>query len=445
MTSATAETPTWMVCLGFAIPLRVVEGASLFWGQCFQTAATPPTYDSYVPYRGKDSSYISKAFAKLEKPDWKRNPKMISLFAGCGGLDLPFHRAGYKSVLVNEFNSDAADTFEQNFKVKVDRRPIEEIEMEKLRQVDLVVGGFPCQDFSQIWKRPGLKGTRGNLYTYFLEVVSRTQPKAFVAENVLGILTANGGRAINQIVEDFSSIAPGYVVIPKVYNFVDFGVPQLRQRVILVGIRIDTGFNFVHPSGEFGPEKRFEHRSAGVALTGLDDSYPNMQHMNIQPRTVEILKRISCGGNFTDIDPDDPYYVKGMISHVYRRIDPAKPAMTLIAGGGGGTWGYHFPEPRALTNRERARIQSFPDDFVFSGTFGEVRRQIGNAVPPVGVIPLVNRLNQLFNGNYKKTSLAGLYEVMLEMPMKEKLKFAKSDEEVDWLDVAENWRIKRKR
>jgi len=361
---------------------------------------------------------------------------MISLFAGCGGLDLPFHRAGYKARLVNEFNADAAATFERNFKIKVNTDPIEDLDMESLPKVDLVTGGFPCQDFSQIWKRPGLKGTRGNLYTYFLEVVDRSKPKAFVAENVLGILTANGGKAINQIITDFSMIEPGYVVIPKVYNFADFGVPQFRQRVILVGIRVDTGFNFIHPTGEFGDDAKFDYRSTEIALKGLDETYPNQEPMKIQPRTVEILKRIGAGGNFTDIPKDDPYYVKGMISHVYRRIDPARPSMTLIAGGGGGTWGYHFPEPRALTNRERARIQSFPDDFVFEGTFGEVRRQIGNAVPPVGIIEIVNRLSTLFLGDFKKQNLENLYRVMLEMPMKEKLRLAKSRDEVNWLEIA---------
>jgi DNA (cytosine-5)-methyltransferase 1 len=161
-----------------------------------------------------------------------------------------------------------------------------------------------------------------------------------------------------------------------------------------------------------------------------------MEHMKIQPRTVEILKRIGKGGNFTDIDPKDPYYVKGMISHVYRRLDPDKPSMTLIAGGGGGTWGYHYPEPRALTNRERARIQSFPDDFEFLGKFGEIRRQIGNAVPPVGIIGIVNRLNALFEGNYKKVNLDGLHDFMLSMPTKTKLSLAKSKDEVDWLELS---------
>lgn len=362
---------------------------------------------------------------------------MISLFAGCGGLDLPFHKAGYKSVLVNEFNVDAAKTFQRNFGVKVNSQPIEDLDISSLPRVDLVTGGFPCQDFSQIWKRPGLKGTRGNLYTYFLEVVDRTKPKAFIAENVLGLLTANNGRAINQIISDFSAIRPGYVVIPKVYNFADFGVPQYRQRVILVGIRVDTGFNFIHPVGLFGPKTKRQHRTAGLALRGLDATFPNQEHMKIQSRTVEILKRIRAGGNFTDIPKGDPYYVKGMISHVYRRLDPNKPSMTLIAGGGGGTWGYHFPEPRALTNRERARIQGFPDDFIFEGSFGEIRRQIGNAVPPVGVIPLVNAIHELFRGDYKRQDLSELYEFMIELPTKEKLALAKSSERVDWLRLAQ--------
>lgn len=395
-------------------------------------------YNLAMPFSGTDSSFVSKAFNELEVPKWRTAPSMISLFAGCGGLDLAFHRAGYRSRLVNEYNADAARTFERNFNLRVNQAPIEDLDMSKLPKVGLVTGGFPCQDFSQIWKRPGLKGTRGNLYTYYLEVVNRTKPKAFVAENVLGILTANGGRAINQIIADFSTIEPGYVVIPKVYNFADFGVPQYRQRVILVGIRVDTGFNFVHPVGQFGSGRRNPHRSAGLALSGLDATYPNQEHMKIQPRTVEILKRIGPGGNFTDIPKGDPYYVKGMISHVYRRIDPNKPSMTLIAGGGGGTWGYHYPEPRALTNRERARIQSFPDDFIFEGSFGEIRRQIGNAVPPVGIIPIVNQLNQLFLGKYEKRDLSHLYEVMLDMPMALKLALAKSGDAVNWLDMIQN-------
>ena len=362
---------------------------------------------------------------------------MVSLFAGCGGLDLPFHLAGYKTVYVNEFNKDAASTFENNFGVHVDTTPIEDVDLSKLPKADLVTGGFPCQDFSMVWKRPGLDGTRGNLYTYLLDVVNRTQPKAFVAENVLGLLTANKGAAINQIIQDFSQIGAGYLVIPKVYNFADYGVPQYRQRVVLVGVRLDTGFNFVHPTGAYGSDNQPKHRSSGEALKGIVPSLPNSENMNIQPKTIEMLKKIGPGKNFSDIDPSDPLYVKGMISHVYRRLDPSKPSTTLIAGGGGGTWGYHYPEPRALTNRERARIQSFPDDFEFSGTFTEVRRQIGNAVPPVGVISVVNELNRLFSGDYTKQDLSGVYGWLQQMPTPQKIALAKSSDRVDWLQAYE--------
>lgn len=104
--------------------------------------------------------------------------------------------------------------------------------------------------------------------------------------------------------------------------------------------------------------------------------------MNIAEKTKQLLTLIPEGGNFTDVPKDNPLYVKGMISHVYRRINRSEPAKTIIVAGGGGTWGDHYPEPHPFTNRERARLQSFDDDFIFEGSVTEVRRQIGNAVPP---------------------------------------------------------------
>jgi DNA (cytosine-5)-methyltransferase 1 len=136
-----------------------------------------------------------------------------------------------------------------------------------------------------------------------------------------------------------------------------------------------------------------------------------------------MLKLIPEGGNFTDVPEDSPYYVKGMISHVYRRLKLNEPAKTIIAAGGGGTWGYHYPEPRPLCNRERARLQSFPDDFEFKGSVTEVRRQIGNAVPPDGVVLLAEILKPLFEGNYKKTDLNKINDELKKLSIKERLDY----------------------
>jgi len=352
-------------------------------------------------------------------------PTVISLFSGCGGLDLGFHLEGYDVVWSNEFNKYAADTYELNFKnASVDRRSVLAIDPYKEKNIpspDLVIGGFPCQDFSIIWKRPGLEGNRGSLYQEFLRFVDAKKPKAFVAENVKGILSANNGRAIQQIISDFESIEPGYTLSIKLYNFADYGVPQFRERVLIVGIRNDTGFDFNHPNPTHGPKASKPYFTAGMALEGLENVVYNSEHMKIMPRTREILAKISEGGNFTDIPKDDPHYVKGMISHVYRRIHRDEPAKTIIASGGGGTWGYHYPEPRALTNRERARLQSFPDWFIFSGTFGEIRRQIGNAVPPEGVRSLAKNLKILFKENYDKVDLYEKSKQFSQIPIKKRI------------------------
>lgn len=363
----------------------------------------------------------------LSKINWKQTPSMISLFSGCGGMDLPFHKAGFNLVWAIDLNKDACQTFRRNISDVIVCDQIENINISEVYNADLITGGFPCQDFSMIWKRPGLDGERGNLYTYFLKFIQDKQPKAFIAENVKGLLSANNCKAIQRIISDFENIEPGYLVKPKLYNFADYGVPQFRERVLLVGIRKDTGFNFIHPQPEYGLNRKYPYRTASEALAGVENVLHNNEHQKIQPRTIEILKRIKPGGNFTDIPKESEYYVKGMISHVYRRLHPDQPSTTIIAGGGGGTWGYHYKEPRALTNRERARLQSFPDNFIFEGSFTEIRRQIGNAVPPDGIVTLVEALIPLFTGEYHKVDLYALSEPLKRLPIKERLKLANQE------------------
>ena len=278
----------------------------------------------------------------------------------------------------------------------------------------------------EVRKRPGLNGERGNLYKHFLRFVDAKKPLAFVAENVKGLLSANNRKAISQIISDFEKISPGYMIKVQLYKFAEYGVPQFRERVIIVGIRMDTGFYFEHPQPTHGPGKKYRYVTAGEALKDVKKVPYNNEQMKIMPRTRELLKLIHEGGNFTDIPKDNPLYVKGMISHVYRRIHRKEPAKTIIAAGGGGTWGYHYPEPRALTNRERARLQSFPDDFVFSGSFGEIRRQIGNAVPPQGTRSLARNLLRLFHKEYKPIDLKNINVKYKKLSIKKRLDIDKN-------------------
>ena len=366
----------------------------------------------------------------MAKAKKKYQPKIVSIFSGCGGLDLGFHQEGYETVWANDFAEWAVESFRGYFGDVIYLKDITKINPYKDKTIpdcDVVLGGFPCQDFSIIWKQPGLNGTRGGLFRHFAEFVDAKKPKAFVAENVKGLLTANGGKAIDIILKDFENIVPGYVVKPHLYNFADYGVPQFRERVLLVGIRIDTGFNFIHPKPTHGPDGKEPYFTAGEAIKDVEKVPFNNELINIKEKTRKMLELIPEGGNFTDIPVDNPLYVKGMISHVYRRIKLDEPAKTIIAAGGGGTWGYHYPEPRPLTNRERARLQSFPDDFEFKGSVTEVRRQIGNAVPPEGVRLVARRLFPLFTGDYTPVDLKPIYDLMKEMTVKERLEYVSAE------------------
>lgn len=359
------------------------------------------------------------------------NPKVVSTFTGCGGLDIGFEAEGFKTVWANDFNELAVDTYRHNLGDHIVHGDITEIDPftdPTIPDADLVTGGFPCQDFSVIWKRPGLDGDRGGLYKNFRDFVAAKQPKVFVAENVKGLLTANKRLAIKTIIEDLEAVAPGYLVKPRLYNFAEYGVPQFRERVLIVGIRIDTGFDFKHPKPTHGPRSEgVPYLTAGEALKDVEKVPFNNEHMRQMPRTNKIISLIPEGGNFTDIPKESPYYVKGMISHVYRRIHRDEPAKTIIAAGGGGTWGYHYPENRALTNRERARLQSFPDTFEFLGSNAEIRRQIGNAVPPVGVQPLAKRLMKVFTGDYTPVDLTAEVQRLQSMSIEQRLKEAEKE------------------
>ena len=326
----------------------------------------------------------------LSIPKSQEKINVVSLFSGCGGMDLGFSQAGFCILWANDIDQKACETYERNIGKHIVCGDIQQIDYSTIPDADLILGGFPCQDFSMIWKRGGITTERGNLYRNFVDIVALKEPLMFIAENVKGLMTANKGQAIKQIIKDFSSTGKyGYITTPHLVNFADYGTPQLRKRVLIIGIRKDINHTFTIPK----PTHTLENYvSSSKALSGVEKVKHNNRHQKIQSSTVEKLKLIPAGGNFTNIPKDSPHYVKGMISHVYRRLHPDQPSTTIIAAGGGGTWGYHYSEPRPLTNRERARLFGYPDDFVFEGTITEVRRQIGNSVPPIGILPFAQAI-----------------------------------------------------
>ena len=327
-------------------------------------------------------------------------PRVLSLFSGCGGMDLGFQKEGYQTVWANDFFEEAVITYKKNIGDEIIFADITEIDPytdPSIPDADIIIGGFPCQDFSMLGKRAGIEANRGNLFRKMAEFIDAKKPKAFVAENVVGIISANKGLALQYILDTFTNISPGYVVKYKIINFADYGVPQTRKRCIFVGVRADIDFDFNFPPATHGKDADLPWVTAVEALAGVEKVSANNELHESTKREKCILLAIPEGGDARDLPADHPYKRKDReYSNNYSRIRRDRPSWTLTATGGGGTAGYHHTEPRQLTNRERARIQTFPDDFVFVGGYHCVRKQIGNAVPPEGIRPIARALKPLF-------------------------------------------------
>lgn len=326
----------------------------------------------------------------------------VSLFSGCGGMDLGAEQSGRARVVWAADNDHwAVETYRRNLGRHIIEQDITEADVPAV-PCDILLAGPPCQDYSTLWNHDGLKTARGNLFRQVARFLDELRPAAFVLENVPGLLSANGGTAWTLVrhalrsPSSFSDVpadgpAVRYDLSAQVVDMADLGVPQHRDRLIVIGVRRDLG---VRPPTIPTPFSG-HHVTVGDALDAnpLPPDAANHERGLDTPDVVERLKMIPAGSNFEVIPKGHPLAVKGLISHVYRRLDPAKPAYTMIAGGGGGTHGYHHVEPRRLSNREKARLQGFPDDFVFEhgcgpgaresrSAYPRVRRQVGNAVPP---------------------------------------------------------------
>jgi DNA (cytosine-5)-methyltransferase 1 len=262
---------------------------------------------------------------------------------------------------------------------------VRQLDFKKLPGIDALAFGFPCNDFSIVGEHKGIDGPYGPLYTYGVEALNHFKPDWFLAENVGGIESANGGDALKTILTELAESGPGYTLTPHLYRFEHYDVPQARHRIIIIGFRNDLGFEFKVPA----PTTRGREITCREAIEVPpihEDAY-NHEYTRQSEVVRRRLEHIKPGQNAFNSDlPDDlRLNVKGAkLSQIYKRLDPDRPAYTVTGSGGGGTHVYHWDEPRALTNRERARLQTFPDEFKFFGGKESVRSQIGMALPPGG-------------------------------------------------------------
>jgi DNA (cytosine-5)-methyltransferase 1 len=292
----------------------------------------------------------------------------------------------------NDYDQDTCDTYERNIcsdetckTVYCDdvRKFVKMLDGYQLKPIDIFAYGFPCNDFSIVGESKGFQGEFGPLYTNGLNVLNKFKPAVFVAENVGGIQSANQGMAFFQILADLEQAGNGYDLSVNLYKAEEYGVPQARHRVIIVGIDSTLGKEFKVPAPTT-PNKE-DKVTASQALSNIPPDASNNEFTNQSKTVIERLNLIKPGQNVWNADLPEHLRlnVKGArLSQIYRRLDPDKPSYTITGSGGGGTHCYHWSEPRALTNRERARLQTFPDNFVFQGKKESVRKQIGMAVPP---------------------------------------------------------------
>jgi len=297
---------------------------------------------------------------------------IVSLFSGCGGLDLGLIKAGHVVIWANDIFPEAVKTYRKNIGNHVDTRDIRSVPSSDIPDCDVVVGGFPCQGFSVANTKRNVADIRNLLYREMVRVIRDKQPKFFIGENVKGMVSLGGGTVLAKIIKDFSQA--GYAVHWQIVNAADYGVAQKRMRLIIFGVRQDLALSCL----AFPPQPT--HAAPALAESAMLKPWLTagqaLAHFP-EPNTIE--------GRQIPNHEASRYKLRfnGHLGH--RRIDPDQPAPTVTGRGDekGGVVVLHHPgNQRRMTVRELATIQSFPDNFVFSGTKTSAYRQIANAVPP---------------------------------------------------------------
>ncbi|MGC6530634.1 MAG: DNA cytosine methyltransferase [Candidatus Puniceispirillaceae bacterium] len=349
----------------------------------------------------------------------KKFQRVGELFCGPGGGGIGASQSSYsndefefrmKHVWATDIDSDSCQTYLKNISeyerdhFGFNEAPSvihgdindENIDLRNAKQfpsIDGLIFGFPCNDYSLVGESKGLNGKYGPLYKHGIAVLNRDdKPDWFIAENVSGLSSSNDGKAFSQILTEM--IDAGYDIAPHKYRFEEYGIPQARHRIIIVGIKKSLGIKFKVPA------PTGVTRTARQALENIPIDASHQELTKQSKQVVERLRHIKPGENAWNANIPEHLKLnvpRTKLSHIYKRIDPAKPSYTVTGSGGGGTHMYHWDEPRALTNRERARLQTFPDWFHFTGSKESIRKQIGMAIPPEGMRLICNALLSSLN------------------------------------------------
>jgi len=328
--------------------------------------------------------------------------RVVSLFSGCGGMDLGFignftfmdksyADLGFEIVSANDIDKNACDTYEEYFKHKPICLDIKEY-LDRdgaIPDCEVVIGGFPCQDFSLAGKRKGFATKRGRLYEEMKRVIFLKQPKIFIAENVKGLTNLSG--ALDRIKSDFASTYPGYRISDHLVMAADYGVPQTRERVFIVGVRSDCQADFYPPTPVYAANETYEdnRKPWRKAKETINDLWGTENKKNCLPNQDQYSKARNYGVHLQGNKPIKADY----------------PSPTIRAQHHGNIE-FHYNKKRRLTVRECARIQSFPDNFVFKGSGSSAYVQIGNAVPPVLAWNIAKSVKEFFQNEKEKTRSA---------------------------------------
>jgi DNA (cytosine-5)-methyltransferase 1 len=384
------------------------------WDREGKLSAVREPMSNYRVYKRAEVEKLFAGFVEHDQEDHVSNYvepyheyKALELFAGAGGLAIGMEKAGIKCVALNEIDKWACQTLRKNRpNWRVLEGDIKKFDFSEYKnKIDVVTGGFPCQAFSYAGKKLGFADARGTLFYEFARVVKEVAPPICIGENVRGLISHDGGKTLKGMISILDEI--GYKVIPvQVLKAINYKVPQKRERLILVGIRKDIDLSYNYPK----PHNKIYHLKDALKKGELyDTNVPKSSGAKYPQNKKAVLDLVPQKGYWRDLPlkiqkefMGGSFYLGGGKTGIARRIGWDEPCLTLTCSPAQKqTERCHPDETRPFTVREYARIQTFPDDWIFEGSMAQQYKQIGNAVPvnlakEVGY-SIVDFLNQYYN------------------------------------------------